>query len=153
MINFPTFQMFLSRRIANSVFRQVSRIITTAPRAMSHKIEDPDQLNAKYVKYFNRCNIDAWQVRKGMNDILGYDFVPDPPVIIAALRACRRVNDYAISIRFLEAIKDKCGSQVDLIYPYIACEIRPTLKLLGCDLPETLGYHKPELFTESVFDM
>ena len=35
----------------------------------------------------------------------GHDLVPEPKIIIAALRACRRVNDYALAVRLLEAIK------------------------------------------------
>lgn len=81
-----------------------------------------------------------------MNDLLGYDAVPEPPVIIAALHACRRLNDYALTVRFLEAVKNKCGNKVNVIYPYIVQEITPTLAKLGCDLPETLCYDKPELF-------
>lgn len=88
-----------------------------------------------------------------MNDLNGYDWVPEPPVIIAALHACRRVNDYALTVRFLEAVKNKCGSQVKVIYPYIVQEIAPTMCELGCDLPEALCYHKPELYLQSVYDM
>ena len=35
----------------------------------------------------------------------GYDLVPEPKIIIAAMKACRRVNDYAMAVRYLEAIK------------------------------------------------
>ena len=34
----------------------------------------------------------------------GEDLVPEPKIIIAALHACRRVSDYALAIRYLEAI-------------------------------------------------
>ena len=74
------------------------------------------------------------------------DVVPEPKIICAALRACRRLNDYALTTRFLESVKDKCGSDVDKIYPYILQEIRPTLDELGISTPEELGYDKPELW-------
>ena len=54
-----------------------------------------------------------------MNDLSGMDLVPEPKIIIAALRACRRINDYALAVRFLETVKEKCGSRVKEIYPYI----------------------------------
>lgn len=54
---------------------------------------------------------------------------------------------------FLEVVKDKCGNQVDKIYPYIKQEICTTVRELGCDFPEDLGYDKPELYLKSVFDL
>jgi len=87
--------------------------------------------------------------------------IPDPKVVIAALRAIRRVNDYALTIRFLEAIKIKCGSQKnrDVIYSHIVkevsffllqgeeiFEVKPVLDELGIVTPEELGYDQPEFF-------
>lgn len=84
---------------------------------------------------------------------MGHDLVPEPRIISACLHACRRVNDYALAVRFIETVKDKCGSKVHEVYPYIVQEIAPTLCELGVDTPEELGYDKPELFLESVFDV
>ena len=99
---------------------------------------------------FSRPDIDGWDVRQAMHDILAHDCVPEPNVIIAALYACRRVNDYALAVRWIEAVKDKCGPKVNEIYPYILQEISPTLFELGADAPEGLGYDKPELWLEPV---
>lgn len=88
-----------------------------------------------------------------MNDLAGYDCVPEPRIIIAALHACRRLNDYALSVRFLEMVKDKCGPKLNDIYPYILQEVGPTVSELGCDFPESLGYDKPELYLQSPFDV
>ncbi|KAL9693725.1 hypothetical protein quinque_013010 [Culex quinquefasciatus] len=68
--------------------------------------------------------------------------IPDPNIMVAALKDCRRLNDYALAIRFLEAAKDRCGDQVSTIYPYLLQELRPKLCELGI---EELGYDKPEL--------
>lgn len=73
------------------------------------------------------------------------DAVPDPEIICAAMRACRRLNDFALAIRILELAKEKCGSKVAEIYPYILQEVKPTLDELGINTPEELGYDKPEL--------
>lgn len=88
-----------------------------------------------------------------MTDLVGMDLVPDPKIIIAAMHACRRINDYALAIRFLETCKDRCGSKVNTIYPYILQEIKPHLVELGIDTPEELGYDKPELAMDDVDTM
>jgi len=81
------------------------------------------------------------------------DNVPEPVIICAALRACRRLNDFALAVRFLESVKDKAGPHVGEIYPYILQEIRPTLDELGISTPEELGYDKPELACQSEYHM
>lgn len=44
-----------------------------------------------------------------MNTLIGYDLVPEPKILEAALRACRRLNDLASAIRILEAVKVRIG--------------------------------------------
>lgn len=123
-----------------------------AVRNSSHSTETDAEFDARYEAYLNRPNIDGWEVRKAFNDLLGMDLVPEPKLIIAGLKACRRVNDYALAIRWLEGCKDKCGDQVSVIYPYLLQEIRPTLNELGIETPEELGYDKPELALKTVFE-
>lgn len=43
-----------------------------------------------------------------MQDLYELDMIPDPDVCDAVLRACRRVNDFALAIRFIESLKEKC---------------------------------------------
>ncbi|KAK4871566.1 hypothetical protein RN001_015690 [Aquatica leii] len=125
-----------------------------ATRWMSHGSTETDaEFDNRYEAYFNRTDIDGWEVRKGMNDLCGMDLIPEPRIIVAAMNACRRINDFALCVRFLEAIKSKCGGKVNEIYPYIIQEIQPTLTELGISTPEELGYDKPELALQSVFDM
>lgn len=61
-------------------------------------IYDPN-FDARYEKYFSRPDIDGWEVRQGMNELLRMDLIPDPKIIVAALQACRRINDYALTTR------------------------------------------------------
>lgn len=124
-----------------------------AIRNSSHSTETDSEFDARYEAYFNRPDIDGWEARKAMNELLGMDLVPEPKIIAAGLRACRRVNDYALAIRWLEGIKDSCGNKEHEIYPYLLQEIRPTLKELGIETPEELGYDQPELALKSVFEM
>ena len=81
----------------------------------------PAEFDKHYVDFFNRTDLDGWMVRKAMTDLQNADVIPEPKIIEAALRACRRVDDHALAVRFLEAIKIKCGPQwmVDKVYPWI----------------------------------
>lgn len=128
-------------------------VTVTSGRFSHNNTETDEELDARYEEYFNRPDIDGWEIRKAMNDLCGLDLVPDPKIICAALRACRRVNDYSLGVRFLEAVKLKCGSKVNEIYPYVIQEITPTLEELGLDTPEQLGYDKPELALVDVDDI
>ncbi|KAF7991589.1 hypothetical protein HCN44_008960 [Aphidius gifuensis] len=123
-----------------------SSVLVSQVRNSSHDVEESDEaFDARYEAYFNRSDIDSWEVRKAMNDLAGRDLVPEPKIIIAALKACRRLNDFALAIRFLETCKFKTGNYTDKIWPYLVQEIRPTLDELGINTPEELGYDKPEL--------
>lgn len=42
----------------------------------------------------------GWQ--RNLNNAFAYDLVPSPSVIIAALRAARRVNDFPTAVRIFE---------------------------------------------------
>lgn len=74
-----------------------------------------------------------------MGELHNFDVIPDPKVVEAALRACRRVNDYALTIRFLESLKIKCGTKKnrELVYPWIMQQVTFarcfTLSLLNLD--------------------
>ena len=86
---------------------------------MSSKVEETDaEFDARFEAYFNRPDIDGWELRKGMHDLSGFDMVPEPKIVAAALRACRRVNDYALTTRFLEVVHHKCNGRAD-IWPYM----------------------------------
>ena len=88
-----------------------------------------------------------------MTDLHGMDLIPEPKIIIAALKAARRLNDHALCTRILESVKFKCGSHVNQIYPYILQEIRPTLDELGISTPEEMAYDKPELALVNPHDL
>jgi cytochrome c oxidase subunit 5a len=80
----------------------------------SHKAEETDEeFDKRYEQFFNRPDIDGWEVRKAINDLQGFDLVPEPKIVIAAMRACRRINDFALTVRFLEALK------VSLLFCYV----------------------------------
>lgn len=80
---------------------------------------------------------------------MGMDLIPEPRIIEAALRACRRVNDHSLCVRYLEAVKWKADNHDKDIYPYLLQELKPVLEELGISTPENLGYDKPELALRS----
>jgi len=116
------------------------------------RAETDEEFDTRYERYLSRPDIDGWEIRKALSDLQGMDLVPEPRIIIAGLKACRRVNDLSLCIRFLESIKFKCGSDKE-IFPYILQEIKPTMDELGIPTLEQLGYDKPELALENPYDM
>ena len=88
-----------------------------------------------------------------MGDLAGMDLVPEPTIVAAALRACRRLNDYSLTTRILEVVKMKCASNEKEIWPYMLQELKPTLDELGILTPEEMGYDKPELALPNPFEI
>merc|ERR1712168_261685 len=73
----------LSSSGARSLVRsQPSRY--TAPlasRLYSHgKVETDEEFDARWVTYFSKPDIDAWELKKGMNTLIGYDLVPEAKI-------------------------------------------------------------------------
>lgn len=64
--------------------------------------------------------------------------MPEPKIIVAMLRAARRLNDVAMAIRILEAVKEKAAGNRE-VYSYVINAVKPTLEELGLDTPEELG--------------
>ncbi|XP_065202292.1 cytochrome c oxidase subunit 5A, mitochondrial [Planococcus citri] len=107
----------------------------------------------KYCDFFNRKEIDSWEIRRAIQDFADFDCVPDPEISVTVLKACRRLNDFALAVRYMELLKDKCGNKVKEWYPYILQELGPTLQELGISTPEELGYDKPEFAVVDVDDI
>lgn len=139
--------------VKNATVTRATSVGIQSYRNSHGSAESDEEFNEKYVNFFNRPDIDCWEARKAMNDLAGLDLVPEPVIICAALKACRRLNDFALAIRFLESVKDKCGPKANVIYPYIIQEIRPTLDELGINTLEELGYDKPELALQKTEEM
>lgn len=106
--------------------------------------ESEEEFDQRYVNYFSKPDIDGWEVRKGINDLQGLDLVPEPKIMIAALKACRRVNDHSLAVRYLEAVLRKAENKKEIV-DYLMNEVRPTLNELGISTPAELGYDEPEL--------
>ncbi|OQV22744.1 putative Cytochrome c oxidase subunit 5A, mitochondrial [Hypsibius exemplaris] len=119
----------------------------------SHGHEETDEeFDARMTAFFQRKDIDGWDIRRGLQELFSIDGVPEPVTISAAMHAMRRVNDHALAVRFMESLKYKCRGMPD-IYPYLIQEVRPTLTELGISTPEELGYDKPELALKNPDDI
>lgn len=46
-----------------------------------------------------------YDVQRNLNNAFAYDLVPSPEVLIAALKAARRVNDFPTAVRIFEGAK------------------------------------------------
>ena len=64
--------------------------------------------------------------------------MPEPKILIAMLHACRRLDDFPMTVRVLEAVRSKSGKKSE-IYDYILGELKPTIEELGLSTPEELG--------------
>lgn len=106
--------------------------------------ETEDEFDQRWENYFNKQDIDGWEVRKGINDMQNYDLIPEPKIMVAVLKACRRINDHSLAVRYIEAVWRKAEYKKDIV-DYLSREIRPTLNELGISTPEEMGYDEPEL--------
>ena len=120
------------------VYERLSLVIAVWRCYSAGQTETDEQFDARWVAYFNRADIDTWELKYGLNELYGHDLVPEPKIVISMLQAARRLNDVAMAIRILEAVKEKAAGS-DEIYSYIIKEVRPTLDELGIDTPEELG--------------
>ncbi|VDH98538.1 cytochrome c oxidase subunit 5a [Mytilus galloprovincialis] len=121
-------------------------------RHVTYVPQSDEEFDDSCVTYLNRPNITGWQIRSFITHQHGEDLVPEPKVISAVLQACRKVNDYALAVRYLESVQEKAKADT-AIWPYIVQEIRPTLDELGVFTPEEHGYDKPELYLVDTEDI
>ncbi|KAL7669121.1 hypothetical protein ACOME3_009790 [Neoechinorhynchus agilis] len=114
----------------------------------THKELPYIEFDSKWEAFFARDNIDGWELRKGINELQGIDIVPEPSIVKAILRACRKCSDHSLAVRYLEALQWKCDAYGKHIYPWMFQEIETTIKELGISTPSELQYDKPELALE-----
>lgn len=92
------------------------------------KEESYDEFNAKYTTFFEQVG-DLFELQRGLNNCFAYDLVPSTSVIEAALRASRKVNDYATAVRILEGVKAKVENKGQ--YEAYLNDLKPVIDELG----------------------
>ncbi|KAI8876983.1 COX5A-domain-containing protein [Backusella circina FSU 941] len=94
----------------------------------AHEDESFESYTERYVKFFDGVE-DLFELQRGLNNAFAYDLVPATSVIEAALKASRRVNDYATAVRVFEGLRDKVESEKQ--YKEYLEELAPIRNELG----------------------
>ncbi|SPN97600.1 probable cytochrome-c oxidase chain VI precursor [Cephalotrichum gorgonifer] len=116
----------------------VANSFSTSARRCVHEEETFEEFTSRFEKEFEQVQ-DVFELQRNLNNAFAYDLVPAPSVIVAALNAARRVNDFATAVRVFEAIKAKVETPAQ--YQQYLDELAP--------LREEFGIHtKEELFPE-----
>lgn len=107
-----------------------TRVAPAFARASSsaHGQETFESFNERYVNFFQSAQ-DLFEVQRGLNNCFAHDLVPAPSVVEAAVRAARRVNDYATAVRVFEGIKEKVENKQQ--YQAYLDELKPLREELG----------------------
>lgn len=100
----------------------------SGPGAHAHETESFQAFNDRYTAFFTSCT-DLFELQRGLNNCFAYDLVPNTQVITEALKAARKVNDYATAVRILEGLKEKVENKGQ--YQAYLDELKPILKDLG----------------------
>ncbi|KAF4604533.1 Cytochrome c oxidase subunit 6 [Pleurotus pulmonarius] len=103
--------------------------------AHAHAQESFEAFSDRYVTFFQNAE-DLFEVQRGLNNCFAHDLVPSPSVIEAALRAARRVDDYATAVRIFEGVKEKVENAQQ--YQAYLDELKPVREELGINLKEEL---------------
>ncbi|KAF7973165.1 hypothetical protein HWV62_15845 [Athelia sp. TMB] len=128
------------RAAARPAFKTATRsAVATQVRFSSseHGQETFEAFSTRYTSFFQNAE-DLFEVQRGLNNCFAHDLVPSPEVIEAAVRAARRVDDYATAVRVFEGIKEKVENPAQ--YEAYLAELKPVREELGL-------LTKEELFT------
>ncbi|KAL9530745.1 Cytochrome c [Sphaerulina musiva] len=130
-----SFQPALLRPTTASAFSTASRKLADHDAHDPHHEESFEEFTARYEKEFEQVQ-DVFELQRNLNNAFAYDLVPSPSVIIAALRAARRVNDYPTAVRIFEGIKAKVENKGQ--YDEYIQELNGIREELGINLKETM---------------
>ncbi|GJC93483.1 cytochrome c oxidase subunit Va [Colletotrichum higginsianum] len=79
---------------------------------------------------------DVFELQRNLNNAFAYDLVPSPSVVAAALKAARRVNDFATAVRIFEGVKAKVENKGQ--YEQYLEELKSLREELGVPLKEDI---------------
>lgn len=99
-----------------------------------------EQFDAMWVHFFNNPLLDSFELRRGCNIVHDMDMIPEPTLVEHMFRACRRLNDFPMTIRILEGIKNKIPKD-PVVYQWMLQELTPIMEELGIKTPDELGLH------------
>ncbi|CAK7244956.1 MAG: Cytochrome c oxidase subunit 6 [Sporothrix thermara] len=125
----------VARPVARTAFVQKASFSAGARLQSEHQEETFEEFSARYEKEFDSVQ-DVFELQRNLNNAFAYDLVPSPSVLVAALKAARRVNDYPTAVRVFEGIKAKVENKGQ--YQQYLDELKPLKEELGIVLKEEL---------------
>lgn len=99
-----------------------------------------EQFDAMWIHFFNNPLLDRYELRRGCNIVHDLDMIPEPYLVEQMFYACRRLNDYSMTIRIIEGIKNKIPKD-PVVYQWMLQELSPVMEELGIKTPDDLGLH------------
>ncbi|KAI9828852.1 MAG: Cytochrome c oxidase subunit 6 [Phylliscum demangeonii] len=116
-----------------------SHAFSTSALRMSnaHAEETFDEFNTRqaFEREFDTVN-DVFELQRNLNNVFAYDLVPSVSVVMAALRAARRVHDFPTAVRIFEGIKSKVENKIQ--YQEYLDELKDFREELGVPLREEM---------------
>ena len=91
---------------------------------------------SRWTSFFTSDAYDRFELQRGLTLCFQYDIVPTIPVLEAAFRACRRLDDFATGVRIFGALRQKCKS--DKEYFEYSQYLLPIKNELGLSAPEDI---------------
>jgi cytochrome c oxidase subunit 5a len=110
------------------VFSLLVAVRNSSSGSHDYENESYEAFNSRYQTFFTQVE-DTFELQRGLNNCFAYDLVPATEVIEAALRASRKVNDYATAVRILEGVKEKVENKLQ--YKAYLDELKPVIQELG----------------------
>lgn len=92
---------------------------------------------SKWIEFFKNSAYDQFELQRGLNQCFAFDIVPTVPVLEAALRACRRLDDFAAAVRVFGALRQKCKNDAE--YLEYSKYLKTIKEELGVMTPEEIG--------------
>lgn len=96
-----------------------------------------EEYTKRWTTFFNDEAYDQFELLRGLNNCFSYDIVPPVPVLEAALKAARRLGDFATAVRVFGGLKEKVENKVQ--YETYMEHLRDLKEELGVPTPEELG--------------
>lgn len=142
-----------STALSSTLLRTRPVVLRAAPRltrlsSSAHGEETFESFTERYVQFFGAAQ-DLYEVQRGLNNCFSHDLVPAPSVVEAALRASRRVNDYATAVRVFEGVREKVENKKQ--YEAYLEELKPVREELGALISERLYNHSTDHVPTGVF--
>ncbi|KAJ6457386.1 COX5A-domain-containing protein [Mycena sanguinolenta] len=125
----------LRASVRPTVARSALPIVVRSRAYSDHQQETFESFTTRYATFFNEAE-DIFEVQRGLNNCFAHDLVPAPSVIEAAVRAARRVNDFATAVRIFNGVKVKVENKKQ--YQDYLDELKGLREELGLTLEEEL---------------